>query len=194
MAGEMAQDEALSNTERAYEVNVHNIILDTATEAISRRFLTHGTLLADLAWLDPRNFAQIRTRLPINALENLSKCLLKFDSRAKLLQDSGTCLRHHMWMRTRTVEDGSAAQEEERNIVTTSCSSCRNCPLCCYQVLRRFNMLADTYHLLGLAYTYLSLTQVACERTFSTLKFIKNRLRSSQSANKLEMFMMMATE
>ena len=30
MAGEMAQDEALSNTERAYEVNVHNIILDTA--------------------------------------------------------------------------------------------------------------------------------------------------------------------
>ena len=98
---------------------------------------------------------------------------------------------------TRTVEDGSAAQEEETNIVTTSCSSCKNCPLCCYQVLRRFNMLADTYHLLGLAYKYLltlSLIQVACERTFSTLKFIKNRLRSSLSANKLDMFMMMATE
>ena len=58
-------------------------------------------------------------------------------------------------------------------------------------------MLADTYHLLGLAYKYLltlSLTQVASERTFSTFKFIKNRLRSSLSANKLEMFMMMAPE
>ena len=204
MAGEMAQDEALSNAERAYEVNVHNIISDTATEAIHRRFLTHGTLLADLAWLDPRNFAQIRTTLPSNALENLRKCLLKFDSRATVnrLQSELHAFAGQWDMlkashvdeyEIRTVEDGSAAQEEERNIVTTSCSSCRNCPLCCYQVLRRFNMLADTYHLLGLAYTYLSLT-VACERTFSTLKFIKNRLRSSQSANKLEMFMMMATE
>ena len=58
-------------------------------------------------------------------------------------------------------------------------------------------MLSDAYHLLGLAYKYLltlSLTQVACERTFSTLKFIKSRLRSSLSANKLEAFMLMATE
>ena len=58
-------------------------------------------------------------------------------------------------------------------------------------------MLSDAYHLLGLAYKYLltlSLTQVACERSFSTLKFIKSRLRSSLSANKLEAFMLMATE
>ena len=58
-------------------------------------------------------------------------------------------------------------------------------------------MLSDAYHLLGLAYKFLltlSLTQVACERTFSTLKFIKNRLRSNLSASKLEAFMLMATE
>ena len=35
---------------------------------------------------------------------------------------------------------------------------------------------------------------MACERSFSTLKFIKSRLRSSLSANKLEAFMLMATE
>ncbi|KAJ4938967.1 hypothetical protein JOQ06_028430 [Pogonophryne albipinna] len=40
----------------------------------------------------------------------------------------------------------------------------------------------------------LSLTQVACERTFSTLKFIKSRLRSSLSENKLDTFLLMATE
>lgn len=58
-------------------------------------------------------------------------------------------------------------------------------------------MLSSAYHLLGLAYKFLltlSLTQVACERTFSTLKFIKSRLRSTLSANKLEMFKLMATE
>lgn len=43
-AGEMAQEEAISDAERAYEVNVNNTILDTAIEAIHRRFMTHGTL------------------------------------------------------------------------------------------------------------------------------------------------------
>ena len=58
-------------------------------------------------------------------------------------------------------------------------------------------MLTDAYPVLGLAYKYLltlSLTQVACERTFSILKFIKNRLRSTLSSDKLEAFMLMATE
>ncbi len=79
----MAEDESLIDAERAYEVNVHNIILDTAIGAIHRRFMTHATLFADLAWLDPRNFHHIRaTSLPSNALQDLSKYLIKFDSRA----------------------------------------------------------------------------------------------------------------
>ncbi|KAJ8270536.1 hypothetical protein GJAV_G00116060 [Gymnothorax javanicus] len=208
-AGEMAQVEVPINAEKAYEVKVHNIILDTAIEAIHRRFATHGTLLTDLAWLDPRKFDQVRTiTLPSNALQNLNTCLLKFDSRAtvnnlqsELKSFAGQWDRlkasHVDEYKTRTAEDGSEEGQEESEIVTKSCGSCKNCPLCCYQILRRFNMLSDAYRLLGLAYKYLltlSLTQVACERTFSTLKFIKSRLRSSLSANKLEMFMLMATE
>src|SRR4029434_2033777 len=40
----------------------------------------------------------------------------------------------------------------------------------------------------------LSITQFACERSFSTLKFVKNRLRSSLSQDNLEAFMLMCTE
>jgi|SRR5688572_1704526 hypothetical protein len=40
----------------------------------------------------------------------------------------------------------------------------------------------------------LSSTQVACERSFSKLKYIKNRLRSSLSSTHLEAFMLMSTE
>lgn len=161
-----------------------------------------------MVWLDPRKFDQIRTiSLPSNALQNLSTCLLKFDSRAtvnnlqsELKSFAGQWDRlktsHMDEYKTRTAEGGSA-EGGECEIVTKSCDSCKNCPLCCYQILRQFNMLSDAYRLLGLAYKYLltlSLTQVACERTFSTLKFIKSKLRSSLSANKLEMFMLMATE
>jgi hypothetical protein len=48
-----------------------------------------------------------------------------------------------------------------------------------------------------LAYEYLltlSFTQVNCERYFSKLKIIKNRLRSSLGQEKLEAFMMMNVE
>jgi len=54
--------------------------------------------------------------------------------------------------------------------------------ICCYYVLERYNLLTDSYHLIGLGYKFLltlSVTQVACERSFSTLKFIKTRLRST---------------
>lgn len=204
-AEEMAQDEPLNDAERAYEVNVHHSILDTAVEAIHRRFMTHGTLFADLAWLDPRNFQQIRaTSLPSQALQDLSKCLIKFNSTATVdnLQSELKSLAgqwdrlkasHLDEYKTRTVEDVSTGgQEEETDIVHK-----KNCPLYCYEILRLFNMLSGAYHLLGLAYKFLltlSLTQVACERTLSTLTFIKSRLRSTLSANKLEAFMMMATE
>lgn len=119
-AGEMAQDEVPINAEKAYEVKVHNTILDTAIEAIHRRFVTHGTLLADLAWLDPRKFDQVRTiTLPSNALQNLSTCLLKFDSRAtvnnlqsELKSFAGQWDKlkasHVDEYKARTAEDGSA--------------------------------------------------------------------------------------
>jgi hypothetical protein len=40
----------------------------------------------------------------------------------------------------------------------------------------------------------LSLSQVACERSFSTLKNIKNRMRSTLSSNYLNSFMIMAVK
>ena len=98
---------------------------------------------------------------------------------------------------SRPVEEGPGGDPEEMKIVSKACASCKNCPLCCYQILLRFNLLTDAYPLLSLSYKYLltlSVTQVACERSFSTLKFIKSRLRSSLSAGKLEAFMLMSTE
>lgn len=65
------------------QVNVHQQILDTATEALHRRFLIHGTLSADLSPLHPKNFHLIHTSaLPESALAELSKCLVVYDSTA----------------------------------------------------------------------------------------------------------------
>ena len=213
LPGETAQpqDETLLNAERAYEKNVHNKVMNTAVETMERRFQAHGTLFADLSILDPRHFSAInKSGLPPSALQELSKCLVKLDDRATVenLQSELKSLAGH-WdrlkaspldeyvNRTVEVEDGSDEDQELVEIVNRQYTSCQDCPLCCYQLLRKLNLLSDTYHMLGLAYKFLltlSITQVACERSFSTLKFIKSRLRSSLSQKHLEAFMLMATE
>lgn len=209
MPGEMAVDETSSDAFKTYEVKVHNEIMDTVIEAIQRRFLTHGSLYADLSFLDPRHFPDIKiSGVPDSALQDLSRCLIKFDSSATVnnlqaeLQSLAT--QWEMLKRSpleayasRTVEEGPDENKEEMTIINKSCASCKNCPLCCYQILLRFNLLTDAYHHVALAYKYLltlSVTQVACERSFSTLKFIKSRLRNSINASKLEAFMLMSSE
>jgi len=95
------------------------------------------------------------------------------------------------------VEEGPDGKEEDMDIKNKGCESCKECPMCCFQILQRFNMLTDAYHLLGLAYKFLltlSITQVACERSFSMLKYIKSKLRSCLSSSHLEGLMLMAIE
>ena len=56
MLGEYAEELATTDALVDYRIKVHNIILDTATTCMHRRFLQHGELYADLACLDPLNF------------------------------------------------------------------------------------------------------------------------------------------
>lgn len=79
MPGEIPQAETVTSPEKVYEVTVHNQIMDTATETINRRFLSH----ADLALLDPRHFTQVKSLclLPV-MFQELRKSLLRFDSKA----------------------------------------------------------------------------------------------------------------
>ena len=81
------------------------------------------------------------------------------------------------------------------NVCTESHSErCKNCPGCVYLLLIEYNMLTNAYPSLRLAYRYLltlSVTQVACERSFSLLKLVKTRIRSVMSQDRLETFMLM---
>ena len=73
----------------------------------------------------------------------------------------------------------------------------KNCIFCCYQILRKYNLYAKAYTELFLAYKFLlilSITQVQCERTFSKLKYIFNRLRSNLSQERMKEFIIMSCE
>ena len=84
----------------------------------------------------------------------------------------------------------------------THCSNnpkcrCQNCFLCCYTAIRKYRMYCKSYPFLYQAYKViltLSVTQVACERTFNKLKYVKNRLRSQLSEDRLDSLLFMRVE
>lgn len=213
--GELAEDEPITDAMWDYNVKIHNVVLDTVIESFHRRYAANAVLCSDFACMDPKNFLEIRTKgLPNAAMKELSKCLLKFDERATVenLQAELTNLATQ-WerlkmspldgynTRDRGASDvpGEESDDLEENMELTSrhCSTCKNCAICCHLLLSQYNLLTDAYHVIGMGYKFLltlSVTQVACERTFSTLKFVKNRLRTSLTQDNLEAFLLMSTE
>lgn len=63
--------------------------------------------------------------------------------------------------------------ENEENDLLKSCKTYKDCTVCCYNVLTKYNIYVNAYPSLAMAYQYLLTlpgTQVAHERLFSTLK------------------------
>jgi hypothetical protein len=87
--------------------------------------------------------------------------------------------------------------EKEYPISENACNKCSNCNHCCYIILLRYSLYCSAYPSLFLAYKYiltLSISQVSCERSFSKLEYIKNRLRSTLSSSHMEQLMIICTE
>lgn len=54
--------------------------MDTVVGSINRRFSANANLASDFACLDPKQFPEIRANgLPSTALQEISKCVLRFD-------------------------------------------------------------------------------------------------------------------
>lgn len=81
--------------------------------------------------------------------------------------------------------------------ISKPCKTCNNCSICCYNTLIKYNLYSNAYPTVSIAYQYLltlPITQVACERSFSTLKYSKIHLRYSMTTEHFESFMLMAIE
>lgn len=190
-----------------YCVEVYNITLDTIINSLESRFIKHRQFYLDFECFHPSTFPEI-DKLPENALDDISHKLQQYNSNI-----SKNALRNQLadfaskWDRfkisladeykTGQINNDEEAEGDRNGEMLTCDKSCKNCILCCYRFLVRYNMFATVYPDLAFAYKYLltlSISQVACERSFSKLKFILNRLRSSLTQEHLEAFMLMSSE
>jgi len=161
------KEEPILCPEKRFSVEVYNVILDQTISSIKKTFSTN-CLYKDLNFLSPNNFEDLQKQnLPPNA-KKLYEFLCKFDSdisydqlRAELhsfiknwnvLKKS---LPESFDMPLNENEIEIEENNEENNTVKLECKSCKNCVVCCYNVLIKYNLYSNAYHCLAMAYQYL---------------------------------------
>lgn len=213
--GEITADEARSiarTPNKLYEIEVFNVILDTSLEQIIRRFNANQELMNDIALLDPRGFGQMKQKqIGNNMLSKIAELAKvdKFDLQRQLQQFAvhyedyncgiGMIGRNASYATNNTDLNGGQSDNDEREL-TYHChnkTKCYQCLVCAVDLLCDLNSYGPIFQSLYTAYKFiltLSCTQVSCERMFSVLKVIKNRLRSSLGQELLEDFMLFYVE
>lgn len=213
---EKATDEQPKSEKDRFKISVYNVLLDSVIESMERRFKKNTDLCKYLALLNPVNFSEIESEsLPRDSMTFLSQKIKNFCPEAeatleKLTEElkSFSANWKHLKLTVKEIyeendfvlltdSDDPDDHHDKRETACNVTSSCQNCALCCYVALLKYNLYQEAYPTLACAYQYLltlPITQVACERSFSILKYIKNRLRNRLSHEKLDSFMLMAIE
>lgn len=216
---EKAVDEQPQTQKDKFRVGTYNVLLDVACESMVSRFAKNKDLCRDLAILDPKYFKDLKTNgFPENAMQYILPKIKKIDNTAtlgrfseelssfsnnwdqyKLSLNELLNTKHKYHLEDLETADVEGLEGKKDNIVCTNITDtyCQNCVICCYIVILKYNMYQEAYPMLALAYQYIltiPISQVSCERSFSVLKYIKNRLRNRLSDDLLEAFMLMNVE
>lgn len=206
---EICNDVSYNCSQKKYEIEVYNITLDTIIRSFESRFSKHKEMYIDFEWLHlhPSNFKSI-TNLPQNVMTKLVELLKdfspdidkhiiqeqlidfagKWDSLSKTLPEEYTCSS----LELDKDDESNIAKEYHENK-----KSCIKCVFCCFKILQKYNLYAKAYTELFLSYKFLltlSISQVQCERSFSKLIYILNRLRNNLSQKHVEAFILMSCE
>lgn len=216
-----AQDEPAADGKEEFRINVFTRAKDIITRTMTDRFVKHANLWADLSCLDPKRFNEIKENLPNGALAKLFSYIQPFTTESTTLETFRGELKDfaNKWDQLkRTLDEdferifgdgddsstdddvsdgGDSSEPGRRTTEVKRCETCKECPACCFAVIKDYNLYKNAYPTLYLAYKFIltmSIVQVSCERCFSALKFIKNRLRSTLTEDHLESFMLMYVE
>jgi len=195
MTDELLNDDTINDAKQKYTVEVHNQVMDRIVESMNSRFVNNSPLYMDLSLLSPVNFNSFKHGLPKTALKTLSKNLIRFTVNDNLeefhqkLREELVSFGNNWDNLKKSVEDeydfenfyseDEYQEAEETAGLNMTCKTCKNCACCCSKLLVKYNLYSNAYTNLSLAYNYfltLPVTQVACERSFSTLKFIKKSI------------------
>lgn len=225
MSGEKCADEAPTNADQKYRIQVFLPLIDVLQSKIKERFLNvaEKSILSEIYSVSPENLKKLNNnvKLPnlcaLSSIKNESKLKtelmsfhriytnLNFESiiENEIDEESEDEIDETMVENTCDDKENNAKNHideeyedcEEKYVTCTG--NCKNCFGCILIVLKKFNLFTKVYKRVFKLYKAILIlpsTQVHCERSFSKLKIIKNRLRANLSNNNLENLMICNVE
>lgn len=195
-------------------------IIDTILVSVNERFVANKDLLSDLAWLGPEKYDDIKnlvleefppeTFVAISKLANVDRVtiiseLKQFAEMYYALESEASSVGEEENVNAQAFEldsNNSDSEEEsdeecEHAFTKVYSKTCKNCLHCAFKVLFQLSSQTGLFNDLFLVFKYallLPCTQVTCERVFSKLKVLKNRLRSEMGQDLLVPLMMLYVE
>lgn len=204
MPGEQSSDDAPEISAAQHFKHVFFNILDCARTSIEERFCPNREILEDLSWLNPRKFNDIMTikDFPAGVLSCISK-LCNVERSILLIELKQFADQYKSFIKVVNTQDeqipdeesnkaeeilkdrelDSEPESEEDNFrgFCNDSKKCFKCLSCAFSVLFELSgsgLFTNLYVVYKFILT-IPCTQVTCERVFSKLKIIKNRLRAS---------------
>ncbi|KAL4098359.1 hypothetical protein QTP88_022988 [Uroleucon formosanum] len=208
LPGQTATDESRNITSfNKFKYMVFSII-DNLEISISERFIPNEKLMKDCGWLDPKKYCDLQTinEIPDNIFNEITK-LANVERSAVLSELKQFANYYHSIIPEH--QSNISEQEGENEIINNSesesevnyesihCKKCNKCLACAYILIEELSKQSGLFNNLYIVFKcalILPLTQVTCERVFSKLKIIKNRLRSTLSQNILTPLMLISIE
>ena len=195
----------VQSAEKNFEINCHNVILDTVVLTISNQFSQHQKLYTEIACFDPNRLEEVKTQPEIINLTTIAEALPEVDTISLKEELLSFASNYHQLKQglfpsnddnLSDLPDYSDEEEDGESLskVMVKEAACKNCLSCAFRLLSQYQLCSTAYENLFLAYKYLvtlSVTQCSCERSFSKLKLVKTRLRSSLTQENLESLMIM---
>lgn len=213
MPGEQAKDER-SNIPvyDRFKIETYNYIHDIIANSLNKRFINNSELLKDCICLDPKNFINIKNDIPANSLleisrltnidrntlaEELQQFAIQFDSITKTFKN--TFYTNDFQFSNHENEHDFDEESENKlyNEPSNNCRTCNNCLRCAFNILYEIIHQSGCFNNIYLAYKFiltLPCTQITCERTFSKLKNIKTKLRSTITQDIMESMLLLNIE
>ncbi|XP_025190886.1 uncharacterized protein LOC112591326 [Melanaphis sacchari] len=172
---EQSEPQVLMQGLDKFKVDTFRCVIDQISISLNERFSKNTSLIADVQYLHPSYFMNIKNTMPPNARKLIGN-LINVDF--KVLQNELLSFSR-IFPNIIAESNELLYDEDENNLNIKAKHTIEECNQC----------------LISYEYTLtLSFTQVNCERAFSKLKLIKTRLRSTLEQEKLEAFMMMSVE
>ncbi|XP_026804377.1 uncharacterized protein LOC113547970 [Rhopalosiphum maidis] len=224
MFDEMCNDEAPTDPKLKFKIEVIQSIFDQLQTSLNDKFVNNKCIIADIQYLLPKYYNDVKNKLIPESVLNQLSILSSVNRSKLIDELKHFAIIHsqlveplckktsHMYNTSN--EDNDFIQNdidyEDLNLEwdceisktkfehnTNVIHNRDNCLLYVYKLLHSLNLHLSTYSNLCATIEYvltLSISQVNCERVFSKLKIIKNRLRALILNNHLEAFILMSVE